>query len=51
MRYMGRTEADIHSVRSDGGRGRLIVNTADELVSQERPPQRPGNALRVPLQL
>jgi hypothetical protein len=32
MRYMGRTEADIGSAGDNGDRGRLIVNTADELV-------------------
>lgn len=36
MRYMGRTEADIGIARDDGGRGRLIVNTTDELVTAYR---------------
>jgi hypothetical protein len=36
MRYMERTEADFAIARGDGDRSRLIVNTADELVSAYR---------------
>ena len=37
IRYMRRTEADIGSVKGDSRRDRLIVNTADELVTRLPP--------------
>ncbi len=56
MRYMGRAKADIGLVRGDGGKGRLIVNMADEPGTAYRIVKSvhrsdPVNARRVPLQL